>query len=88
VIESVVDKVNAILMIYLPGNFGGHALADIIFGKVNPSGRLPFNWPRYRNSISNYYRKVRAKSPRTAQLQGVGQQLQPAVGIRVWDELL
>ena len=42
---------------YLPGNYGGDALADILYGVVNPSGKLPFNYPSYPNSIVNYYHK-------------------------------
>ena len=39
------DKVPAVVDLFYPGMFGGQALAEIICGDVNPSGRLTFSWP-------------------------------------------
>jgi beta-glucosidase len=36
---------NGLLMAYLPGTEGGSGVADVLFGKVNPSGKLPVSWP-------------------------------------------
>ncbi len=44
--EAWRERVPAILMLWYPGMEGGHALADILLGRVNPSGRLPFVIPR------------------------------------------
>ena len=47
----------AILDMYLPSNFGADALADILTGDVNPSGRLPITYPRHTNSLAPYIHK-------------------------------
>ena len=48
----------AILDVYLPSNFGADALADILTGDVNPSGKLPITYPRYTNSLAPYIHKL------------------------------
>jgi beta-glucosidase len=57
IITEAESKSAATIMAYLSGNEGGNALADILFGDANPSGRLPFTYPRYPNALVNYYRK-------------------------------
>ena len=40
-----IDKVNGIIDIWYPGEEGGHAVADVLFGDYNPAGRLPVTFP-------------------------------------------
>ncbi|MGQ9854144.1 MAG: glycoside hydrolase family 3 C-terminal domain-containing protein, partial [Candidatus Oleimicrobiaceae bacterium] len=56
-ITAIADKVAGILMAYLPGPHGGQAVADILFGRVNPSGRLPITYPRACNDLTLYDHK-------------------------------
>ena len=56
-ISDFESKMNAVIQCYLPGNEGARALVDIVYGDVNPSGRLPYNYPRYPNSLEKYNRK-------------------------------
>jgi beta-glucosidase len=56
-ISEFEDNMSAVVQCYLPGNEGARALADILYGDVSPSGRLPYNYPRYPNSLEKYNRK-------------------------------
>ncbi len=57
IINAIVPYADAILYTYLPGNEGGKVIADCINGKINPSGKLPFTYPRAVNSIVHYDHK-------------------------------
>lgn len=51
----VAAKVPILLQAFFPGTEGGPALADILFGDVNPSGRLPVSLPRSVGQMPLYY---------------------------------
>jgi beta-glucosidase len=53
-ISRVAGRTKAIVLTYLPGPCGAKALANILFGVVNPSGRLPFTYPRDPNLLMPY----------------------------------
>jgi len=54
IIREMVENSEAVIAAMLPGNEGGHALVEIISGKSNPSGKLPFTYPRYSNDLVTY----------------------------------
>ncbi|HEY3028386.1 MAG TPA: glycoside hydrolase family 3 N-terminal domain-containing protein [Pyrinomonadaceae bacterium] len=58
IINRIADNASAVLMAYNPGNEGGQAVADVLFGDFNPCGKLPFTYPRFPNGLMTYDQKA------------------------------
>ncbi|WP_211749761.1 glycoside hydrolase family 3 N-terminal domain-containing protein [Paenibacillus sp. Marseille-Q4541] len=58
------EHADAIVEAWYPGQEGGHALASILFGEVNPSGRLPISIPRHVGQLPVYYNGKRTRGRR------------------------
>jgi beta-glucosidase len=52
--EAWKDAVPAILMAWYPGMEGGSAIADVLFGDVNPSGKLPIAFPKSKDQLPEF----------------------------------
>ncbi|MFN5460680.1 MAG: glycoside hydrolase family 3 N-terminal domain-containing protein [Bacteroidota bacterium] len=61
IIREIADKVQGIVMAYLPGDEGGRAIASVLYGEENPSGKLPFTYPRHTGSLITYDHKYSEK---------------------------
>ncbi|MHA1336217.1 MAG: glycoside hydrolase family 3 C-terminal domain-containing protein, partial [Promethearchaeota archaeon] len=59
IMEEWKDDVKAILMAWYPGMEGGTAIAEIIFGKVNPSAKLPIIFPKSQEQLPFFDKKVK-----------------------------
>ncbi|WP_170178592.1 glycoside hydrolase family 3 N-terminal domain-containing protein [Flammeovirga pectinis] len=62
IFNAIEQDIAAVVQTYLPGNEGGNALAEILYGDVNPSGKLPYTYPRYTNDLVPYYHKFSAST--------------------------
>ena len=56
-IRSIEPETKAVIQLYLPGNYGADALADILTGEVNPSGKLPYTYPKFEQGLITYDHK-------------------------------
>lgn len=54
IINDIEPLAKAVVHVMLPGNYGGDALANLFAGDVNFSGKLPYTYPKYINSLATY----------------------------------
>ena len=54
IVNDIVPLAKAVVNIMLPGNYGGDALANLLAGDVNFSGKMPFTYPKLINSLATY----------------------------------
>jgi beta-glucosidase len=74
------DRVRAIVTAWYPGQEGGRAIADVLLGRVNPSGKLPVTWPKRWEDSSAY-----GRYPGTGKDGRVGYDEDIFVGYRYFD---
>lgn len=60
IIHGIVGLAKAIVLAPNPGNEGGRALADVLYGDYNPDGKLPYTYPSHPNSLLTYDHKPSA----------------------------
>ncbi|MBN0818339.1 glycoside hydrolase family 3 C-terminal domain-containing protein, partial [Pseudomonas aeruginosa] len=57
------QQADALLETWFAGTEGGHAIADVLFGDYNPSGKLPMSFPRSVGQIPTYYSHLNTGRP-------------------------
>jgi beta-glucosidase len=82
IIRSIADAASAIVLALNPGMEGGAALADVLFGDVNPDGKLPITYPRFANALTTYdHKKSQAPLPGFAPAMGYSPQFEFGFGL-------
>lgn len=68
VLDNILDKVDGLIEAWFPGSEGALAVADILFGDVNPSGKLTMSFPMNVGQIPVYYNEFKTGRPAVNQV--------------------
>ena len=72
--SELFERIPAILCAWYPGPFGGRAIAEALFGDIEPTGRLPLTWPRSASQLPVCYNRKDTNRPITYANLPVGPQ--------------
>lgn len=62
IVTEIVKSSQAVIQAYLPGNAGGTAIVNVLLGTTNPSGKLPYTYPKFAGDIVHYDHKNAEKN--------------------------
>ena len=59
--SEILERSSAVLLAWYPGEAGGRAVGEVLFGRYNPAGRLPVSLPRSEGQLPLYYNALEAR---------------------------
>jgi beta-glucosidase len=63
IVPWLAERADALLVAWFPGREAGHAVADVLMGRVSPSGRTPITWPRALGQVPLFYSQRNSGRP-------------------------